>query len=631
MIYHEKSPKTINFNLFIAELSLTLFTDVEEKLCLKSDLIAFNFDDISLTFNQASRNLTLGCFDFQIDNLRYPTREYDFPVVLCAQKENRKRDMIFSPFSLDYELQKNFGKQLVNVVVQFYAEELTAKALNIRLEPIRAYIEDTYLNYVFDFTMECLPTNLIYQENCDAIRFKSDSLQTVLVPKFVERKSLHLAESFILKSIRIEPLSILFSVHTCVRMYVALDHSPLHFSVFERRNMNTLPMKLGFVLGKHYLEDAAIGAGWVLGSLEILGSPSGLARSFTTGLIDFVSMPVRGLFRGPWAFLVGITQGSTSLVRNITAGTVNSVSKLAASVSRNLDWLALDNEHLMITDSIRRSRPQGVAEGFSQGLQGLGISLLGAVGGLARHPMEARNAVQLFAGVGKGLVGAIAKPLSGAAELVALTGQGVLQSVGYNTLPIPRTNPIIRSLTIAPANCKVLWKLLPPCLSSQFNLFSSLATLKTSDGLTPVLICMTPKIITILSLDTDKIVDILIIENIEASIDLIESTLVFLKVLKIPKTPETSTECENPEQIIISPRTYQFVRDSTEQLPIYAASTSQTNDSWFDLNYEKSSIHSEKEVTFFMDEYLAEYFIRYVSLIKHSISPNHTLFSPLEE
>lgn len=48
------------------------------------------------------------------------------------------------------------------------------------------------------------------------------------------------------------------------------------------------------------------GAGWVIGSLELIGSPSGLARAMGTGLRDFVSLPYQGLVQGPWAFLRGI-------------------------------------------------------------------------------------------------------------------------------------------------------------------------------------------------------------------------------------------------------------------------------------------------------------------------------------
>lgn len=104
-------------------------------------------------------------------------------------------------------------------------------------------------------------------------------------------------------------------------MYIALDHSPLHFAQFEEKNVYTTNMRLGYNIGMHYVSGALFGAGWVVGSLEILGryeplllqcivnnystkivfvhlyyfSPSGLARSVSSGLWDFVSMPVQGL------------------------------------------------------------------------------------------------------------------------------------------------------------------------------------------------------------------------------------------------------------------------------------------------------------------------------------------------
>lgn len=179
----------------------------------------------------------------------------------------------------------------------------------------------------------------------------------------------------------------------------------------------------------HYLSGAIFGAGWVVGSLELLGSPSGLARAMGTGLRDFIHLPYQGLIQGPWAFLRGISHGSASLMKHVTAGTLQSVTKLASSVAINLNRLTLDEEHLRRTEEQRRQRPQGIAQGFLQGLTSLGISLLGAVGGIAHHPIqsvmiEGASPRGLIAGVGLGLVGVFTKPLSGAADLVALTGQG---------------------------------------------------------------------------------------------------------------------------------------------------------------------------------------------------------------
>lgn len=124
--------------------------------------------------------------------------------------------------------------------------------------------------------------------------------------------------------------------------------------------------RLGHALTMHYLSGAIFGAGWVVSSLELIGSPGGLARAMGTGLRDFVSMPYRGLIVGPMAFLKGITQGSASLMRHITAGTLQSVTKLASSVARNLDRLTLDEEHMKRTEELRRYRPQGLAQGFIQ-------------------------------------------------------------------------------------------------------------------------------------------------------------------------------------------------------------------------------------------------------------------------
>lgn len=189
-------------------------------------------------------------------------------------------------------------------------------------------------------------------------------------------------------------------------------------------------------------------------------SPSGLARSVSTGLWDFVSMPVQGLMRGPWGVLLGITYGSASLIKNITAGTVNSVTKLAASVARNLDRLTLDDEHLERTEAIRRIRPSSITNGLTQGLTGFGINLLGAVGGIARHALEAKSSVEVFTGLGKGIIGVVTKPISGAAEFLALTGQGVLQTVGFNAMPVAREISSSASSERPMSLTKVAWKIL---------------------------------------------------------------------------------------------------------------------------------------------------------------------------
>ena len=58
----------------------------------------------------------------------------------------------------------------------------------------------------------------------------------------------------------------------------------------------------------------------MLGSLEILGNPTGLVRSIGTGVADLVRLPYGGLTKGPGAFVSGVSSGMSSFFRNISSG-----------------------------------------------------------------------------------------------------------------------------------------------------------------------------------------------------------------------------------------------------------------------------------------------------------------------
>ena len=70
------------------------------------------------------------------------------------------------------------------------------------------------------------------------------------------------------------------------------------------------------------------------------------------------------------------------MVKHVSAGTLTSVTNFASSVSRNLDRLSLDSEHCQRNELVRRTLPQGVGSGLVNGMSGIGISILGAIGGM---------------------------------------------------------------------------------------------------------------------------------------------------------------------------------------------------------------------------------------------------------
>jgi len=61
-------------------------------------------------------------------------------------------------------------------------------------------------------------------------------------------------------------------------------------------------------------------AGLLVGSLDILGSPTGLVRNIGNGVADMFGMPYRGLMRGPGEFLDGVRRGTGSLLWHLSTG-----------------------------------------------------------------------------------------------------------------------------------------------------------------------------------------------------------------------------------------------------------------------------------------------------------------------
>lgn len=294
-----------------------------------------------------------------------------------------------------------------------------------------------------------------------------------VLPLQVRQHARALVNPVKLRKLVIQPVSLLVSIHASLKLYIASDHTPLSFSVFERGPVFTTARQLVHALAMHYAAGALFRAGWVVGSLEILGSPASLVRSIGNGISDFFRLPYEGLTRGPGAFVSGVSRGTTSFVKHISKGTLTSITNLATSLARNMDRLSLDEEHYNRQEEWRRQLPESLGEGLRQGLSRLGISLLGAIAGIVDQPMQnfqktsetqasaGHKAKGVISGVGKGIMGVFTKPIGGAAELVSQTGYGILHGAGLSQLPKQRYQPRDLHADQAPnSHVKYVWKML---------------------------------------------------------------------------------------------------------------------------------------------------------------------------
>ncbi|NXF92441.1 VP13B protein, partial [Eubucco bourcierii] len=474
--------------MFVSQLSLAALDDVTNPK-VSCELLRLTADNLFLHVAPAAsyprplpqealeglphfHSLQVYCEDLQLDNQLYSKSNFHFAVLLCQGEKNesmqwpRANNLIIC----NKDLERCKENCFIKLCIAFSEEKnfmFHVNDLSFELKPARLYVEDTFVYYIKTLFDTYLP------ENKSPWPSPRASGTAPALPKPVREHARALVKPVKLRKLTIQPVHLLVSIHASLKLYIASDHTPLSFSVFERGPIFTTARQLVHALAMHYAAGALFRAGWVVGSLEILGSPASLVRSIGNGIADFFRLPYEGLTRGPGAFVSGVSRGTTSFVKHISKGTLTSITNLATSLARNMDRLSLDEEHYNRQEEWRRQLPESLGEGLRQGLSRLGISLLGAIAGIVDQPMQnfqrvseaqasaGHKAREVISGVGKGLMGVFTKPIGGAAELVSQTGYGILHGAGLSQLPKQRSAPSDQLVEQAPnSHVKYVWKML---------------------------------------------------------------------------------------------------------------------------------------------------------------------------
>jgi vacuolar protein sorting-associated protein 13B len=248
---------------------------------------------------------------------------------------------------------------------------------------------------------------------------------------------------FVCESLYIGPIDIVISIHASIKVYIGCHQLPMFSDKFHKNYIYSTNKELLALITRHYLVSLLTRSPLLLGSFDLLGNPSLLIRNITDGIYDLFHLPYVGMRHGPSGFMMGISDGATSLLKHLSLGTLTSLTTFANSVARNMDRLAMDTEHTIRNEETCRQIPIGMTNGLLQGLELFSLSLLGAIAGLAEQPLASfrnrddsqRATTTVLSGVGKGLVGIVAKPVGGVAQLISQTGQGILYGTGLMNIP----------------------------------------------------------------------------------------------------------------------------------------------------------------------------------------------------
>lgn len=185
-----------------------------------------------IVFIRQDRKLEFGFGNIQIDNNLYSSGKYDFPVILCSQNEskannrtskgiddvdkNLERSTKVPTFALSLMQEQLFENHIGHFTILLEDSEFTAKEIICSIQPLRVYIEDKFIAALLDFAIENLPSNVVYVPDLnDHIELNEGE---ILLPKIISEQILSFfSEPLRLNRLCIKPLSILLSVHTCIR------------------------------------------------------------------------------------------------------------------------------------------------------------------------------------------------------------------------------------------------------------------------------------------------------------------------------------------------------------------------------------------------------------------------------
>lgn len=219
------SPKaTLSVNAFTKGFKLTLYADDELRHCVKNDILDLYLDHLFVAYDEQTRVAQINIANIQVDNQLHSAGKFDFPVLLCAQQPIqsdtlvKQHDPLPHPYAIDAFIETVKGSpSLCSLRIVFYENSFDLEEIHCSMQPLSAYIEDKYINVLLDFMLDNLPGNLLASTDEPEIKREKLGLGEVLVPRQVSLQALDFSQALQLRRIRIEPVSVLLSVHTCMR------------------------------------------------------------------------------------------------------------------------------------------------------------------------------------------------------------------------------------------------------------------------------------------------------------------------------------------------------------------------------------------------------------------------------
>ncbi|KAJ8463158.1 hypothetical protein ONZ45_g17681 [Pleurotus djamor] len=208
-----------------------------------------------------------------------------------------------------------------------------------------------------------------------------------------------------------------------------INDAPLELNALGIKDMRLTQPELLSRITYHYRQDVLRQLYRILGSADFIGNPVGLFTNVSSGVADIFYEPFNGVvMHGNKELGIGIAKGAASFVKKTVFGVSDSFTKFTSSVGKGLSAATFDSEYQARRRMTqRRNKPRHAIYGVAAGGEAFASSVASAMEGVLMKPIEGaetEGALGFFKGVGKGLVGAVTKPVVGVFDLASNVSEG---------------------------------------------------------------------------------------------------------------------------------------------------------------------------------------------------------------
>ncbi|TFK77101.1 vacuolar protein sorting-associated protein 13 [Pluteus cervinus] len=419
-------PMIFTFNLKLAGIGLSL---INRKMV---EVVYVSVTDLKLDYfdNPLSQAINISFGTLQVDNQLH---EAIYPVIVQPTPIPKDRSDVAALPTIQASV--TWLKDQAHGV--FFV-----KYCSLLLQALTIEADEDLLYSLYDLTQikgafwEADATDYLTQHPTDVAEPKDTTTGSTLYFEVFELQPIMLSLSFMTTE-RVssgEPLSLhnpLAVVVNALTMTLGnVNDAPLELNALAIKDMRLTMPDLQSRIIYHYRQDVIRQLYRILGSADFIGNPVGLFTNVSSGVADIFYEPYNGVvMHGNRELGIGFAKGAASFLKKTVFGLSDSVTKFTSSVGKGLSAATFDSEYQARRRlNQRRNRPRHAIYGVTAGGEALASSVTSAVEGVLMKPIEgaeAEGAFGFFKGVGKGLVGAVTKPVVGVFDLASNVSEGI--------------------------------------------------------------------------------------------------------------------------------------------------------------------------------------------------------------